>query len=285
MRPLKPRLLQGAATVAVVAAVLGYGVYRDRQFLTLDPPRPRYHLKDDTNRGVIVFVHGIAGRARTTWLNTTREPAVYWPDLIKADPAFAGFNIFLHEYYTPRAADGPSVDQLAEHMHDEFLSARLFEHDEIVFLTHGIGGLISKAFIVRYQKEYAPKTKLMFFYATPALGPDLANVFSLLTRTPDVGDVASIGESTDLADQLRKWINAGPQVPSYCAYEQVAWKSRARVVDIGSASAMCGKRLSGITADHEDIVKPRDTDDVRHKVFRTAFEEVHAKAGTFKTGP
>jgi pimeloyl-ACP methyl ester carboxylesterase len=277
----RKRLLVGMAIASSVLAALWLYVYwQDTRTLALDPPRPHYHTQANANTGVIVLVHGILGSGRSTWRNPTT--GTYWPDLLAKDPSFHGFNIFIHEYYTPRAADASSIDALADNMRDEFLDSRIFDHEEVILLVHSMGGLIARAFAFRYQKAYAAQIKLMFFYATPTLGSDIANVFALLTRNPQAAKMKSIKSADYLADQLRNWINAGPQIPSYCAYEELPLLPLGVIVNIGSAAALCGSRLSPITANHEDIAKPRDADDPIHKVFRTAFREVHETVETFR---
>jgi pimeloyl-ACP methyl ester carboxylesterase len=270
--------------LVAVAAVWVYLYRRDVRMLELDPPRSRYHGTRTDAKGVIVFVHGILGDSRSTWTNSANGK--YWPALIKADPAFLGFNVYINEFATPVVAPAMAIDALADNLHDHLLDARVFDHDEVIVLAHSMGGLISRAFASRYQK-YSSKIKLLFFYSAPTLGSDIANVFWLGTRNPQLGKMRVIESPDYLADQLRSWINAGPQIPTYCAYEELETFG-AIVVSIGSAAALCGignSRVSGIRANHIDIVKPRDPNDDIHIAFRNAFLQVHEKVETWRIPP
>jgi len=57
---------------------------------------PGYVVKrQDGAKRVLVLVHGLAGDGKSSWTSTN---GTYWPDLMKEDPAFNEFDIYIYQY-------------------------------------------------------------------------------------------------------------------------------------------------------------------------------------------
>src|SRR5271163_4677993 len=54
------------------------------------------YVRQDAKDSVIVFVHGVLGDSRSTWTNARTR--AYWPALMKDDPFFKDFDIFVIGY-------------------------------------------------------------------------------------------------------------------------------------------------------------------------------------------
>jgi pimeloyl-ACP methyl ester carboxylesterase len=91
------------------------------------------------NKGVIVFVHGAIGDAKSTWSDGTH----YWPAMLRDDPAFDGQNIYVYEYPSPALGRAFSVDQLADNMRLVLSTDGVLNHQSITFVSHSMGGLIA----------------------------------------------------------------------------------------------------------------------------------------------
>ncbi|HYK00673.1 MAG TPA: alpha/beta fold hydrolase [Thermoanaerobaculia bacterium] len=138
---------------------------------------------------VIVFVHGIFGDGRTTWTNTTT--GAYFPELLTADDAFAGASIWVHDFPSPKVAPSYSIDELADHLrrhlsHDNVLR----NHRDVVFVAHSMGGLVVRAFLLKYRDLLAPgRVPILYFFSTPTTGADIASYTRLLSTNPQLGDM------------------------------------------------------------------------------------------------
>jgi pimeloyl-ACP methyl ester carboxylesterase len=103
-----------------------------------------------TNRGVIIFVHGVTGNERTTWTSGNE----FWPSMLTRDSTFDGQNIYVYGYPSPRFNKALSIDELAENMRLVLETEDVLHHDEITFVSHSMGGLITRAFILKNEALY-----------------------------------------------------------------------------------------------------------------------------------
>lgn len=229
---------------------------------------------EPNNQGVIVFVHGILGNAVSTW--THAESKNYWPALLKEDPVFSGFNIYAYEYPTTLAKGNYSIDELAEDMRSDFNSNGVTRHSRIIIVAHSMGGLITRAYLLKYR-EVADKIDFIYFFGTPTTGSPGSTLGTIVSRNPQIGNMYPLERPDSALGPLQSaWLAAGFQIPSYCAYETVPTYGQ-MVVSRQSATNLCTKRLDPIAKNHLEIVKPRDRDDKPYKVFKEAFLEIEGK--------
>jgi pimeloyl-ACP methyl ester carboxylesterase len=214
---------------------------------------------------VIVFVHGVMGDGESTWTNGT----AYWPAMLASDDTFDGADIFTLSYPTSRWAT-LSVDELAEYMRLQLNSYGVVsDHKRIVFLAHSMGGVVTRAYLLK-NRDAATKTSFLYFYSTPSEGSQVAALASFLSRNPQFGNLKPIDADSYLANLLRQWLDAQYNIPSYCAYEKLPTYG-ASIVTFQSASALCTKPVDPIDENHIDIVKPKDAKAVSYLAFKAAY--------------
>lgn len=231
---------------------------------------PKYIREEEVNSGVIVFVHGVMGDGTSTWTNSISQQ--YWPRLIADDPTFSGFNIYVYEYPSPLFCESLSIDEVTENMRLFLDNDHIFKHKEVMFLSHSMGGLVTRSFLNKYR-EYAPQVKMLYFFGTPTNGAEISSVASFVSRNPQYGKMVPTKSDNYLADQMRSWLAAELGIPCYCSYETQDTHGQ-KIVDMASASSLCTKPLNPIPANHIDIVKPYDTRASSYIAFKNAFEEV-----------
>lgn len=216
---------------------------------------------------VIVFVHGVIGDAVSTW---TAKNGTYWPALLAKDPTFDGADIYVYSYATGYWGS-LSIDELAENMRADFVANGIAGYKKIIFLSHSMGGLITRAYLLK-TKEVAAHTLFAYFYSTPTTGSQIASLMKFLSSNPQFGKMRSLNAEDYLADVLRQWLAARYEFPSYCAYEkrQTAGFS---IVSMASAAALCTRALDPIDADHIDIVKPENQNSMSYMVFKAAYAD------------
>jgi len=236
---------------------------------TPGPSYPGYYWQEPGNKGVIVFMHGVLGAAEGTWTNKTT--GAFWPELVKTDPEFKGFDIYVYQFPTTLLKRSMSVDELSEDLRLELQNAKVFDHKEVIFVCHSMGGLITRSFLQKYQ-SYASKVPFIYFFSTPTEGSEIAGLAKWLSKNPQHGDMIPITDTNYLATQLRAWLAAQFPIASYCAYEDQATVGF-QVVPMRSAAALCNRPLTPISANHMEIVKPKGQDDKPHRALQNAFRQ------------
>ncbi len=237
------------------------------------------------NKGVIVFVHGAIGDAKSTWSNGTH----YWPAMLRDDPAFNGQNIYVYEYPSPILGKAFSVDQLADNMRLVLSTDGVLSHQSITFVSHSMGGLITRAFIVKYRQTVAPKIRLLYFFGTPTTGSPYATLAKLVSRNQQFGEMYPMSADTDsyLGVLQSNWLAANLGLKSYCGYETLPTYGLGIIVDRQSATNLCTERLDPIDADHIRIVKPSGSSSMSYRALKDAIQETApaGKLGAQKTKP
>jgi pimeloyl-ACP methyl ester carboxylesterase len=222
--------------------------------------------------GTIIFVHGIFGDRTSTWTNT--KTGAYFPGLVAKDPTFDHWNIYVAQYPTPRLNPGLSIDQLADNLRSDLESVGIFPGQDLIFVSHSMGGIVTRAFLTRYR-DYVPSVRFLYFFSTPTLGADIANwgkvtVELLGQNNSQLKDLERITSDSYLLIRLSDWLAAKFPFPSYCAYETKDTLG-IHVVDPGSATALATERVDPIDENHITIVQPKDSEAQAYKDFRNAF--------------
>jgi pimeloyl-ACP methyl ester carboxylesterase len=233
--------------------------------------------RDKPARRVIVFIHGIFGDGTSTWTNP--DNGAYFPALVKDDPAFAGVDIWVHDFPSPLLHRTYTVDELADHLRKYLNNDNVVSnHQELVFVCHSMGGLVARAYLLKYRNDVPPdRVRMLYFFSTPTTGSDLANLGSLISSNPQLADMRKL--TTYDPHTLGIWESQWSSSPyaqrpiSYCAYELLPTHG-VLVVERESARALCNTRSDPIRRDHIAIVKPADNvTDESYTAFRDAYRE------------
>ena len=221
-----------------------------------------------SNPGVIVFVHGVTGDDRETWSSGTH----FWPSMISRDPAFNGQNIYVYRYPSPRFGHTLSVDEVAENMRLMLKTDGVLNQSQITFVSHSLGGIVTRAFLVKYQREIAPKIRFLYFFATPTTGSHFAKLASFFSKNSQFKQLLPLDSDNYLGTLQSNWLAAGLRIKSYCAYETQPLHGQT-IVERASATNLCTEPLDPIEADHINIVKPTSPSSTSYRALKAAFEE------------
>jgi pimeloyl-ACP methyl ester carboxylesterase len=221
---------------------------------------------DSSSRGVIVFVHGIMGDERSTWTSGSS----YWPEMLTHDHTFDGQDIYLYHYPSPHLDRAFTIDEIAENMRLVLTADGVLQHTEITFVSHGMGGIVTRAYVLKYRQELVPKIRFLFFFATPTTGTPYARLGGLVSRNPQFKELYPMDADSYLAPLQSDWLAAGMKLRSFCAYETQPLYGQV-IVDRQSASNLCTEHLDPIDADHVSIVKPRDQNSTPYLALKDAF--------------
>lgn len=219
--------------------------------------------------GAVIFVHGLAGDARSTWTNSN---GTYWPALLATDPEFRSFDIYVFEYDTSFWAPCQSVPDVADALRRFTEDKRIFSrYDRVVFVAHSLGGVIVREFLIRFQSAIASKVPFVFYFGTPAGGSPLANALSRFTFCRQVDDLRSVDVNSLLQSQLAIWRNS-PELQKIKVQCGVETRTTFGLAVAPRASSELGCTDSeALPYPHVELVKPACAADDRHIALRNAF--------------
>ena len=247
---------------------------------TLSPDSFPFIRKAGKDR-LIVFVHGVLGDYRGTW---TADNGAYWPDLLKGDPKFNDYDIYTYGYSSPVLGASLTINELAEQMRLRFDDDRILaSYKSIVFLCHSMGGLVVRNYLLKYR-DAVSHVPMIYFFATPTVGSDVANIVQLFWQTPLGKLVGRFKSPNHQFDDLIPWKDgnyvanlalgfhaAHFKINKFCAYETRPTKG-IKIVSQISATYDCDERLDPMEADHPGIVKPADRNSPPYIAFRSAVD-------------
>jgi len=195
-----------------------------------------------SNRAVIIFVHGVTGDERSTWSSGDQ----YWPTMLTHDPAFNGQNIYLYRYPSPMLRKAFTIDEVADNMRLVLADDGVLRHDELTIISHSMGGVVTRGFLLKYR-YIVPKIRLLYFFATPTTGSPYAHLAGLVSGNPQFKELYPMQPDSYLSPLQSNWLAANFLLRSYCAYETQSLYGTI-IVDEASATHLCNQRLDPIDA-------------------------------------
>ncbi len=240
--------------------------------------RPRSAYRDR----VIVFVHGLHGD-RNSWRAAN---GVYWPDLVKTDPHFAYSDVDIVEYPSPASNGKMSSVQLADTLWNRLRLDHIWDHREVVFLAHSLGGILVEEMLLRHPAE-AAKVKFIVSYGTPHEGSTVARVASFYDKDPLLNDLSDASDNTFLTQLENSWrgSDAVNGIHRFCAYEAKDTtpedgfarylRPHTRVVSYFSATYGCDVTTppQEIREDHIHMIKPLNRASPAYDFFRRVYRD------------
>lgn len=232
------------------------------------------YVRKNGGKRVIVFVNGLFGDASSTWRN---DNGTYWPALITHDPDFNGVDVYVHSFQSPKLARAQQIEELAARLKDFLLTDRVLNYDEIVFIAHSMGGLVTRAFLLK-QRNRPQKTPMLYFFATPTAGANVTDIARHLSENPQLADMQPLSDGGYVKFLREEWLQTSDDsllnypnvIASFCAYELLdIW--HVRIVSELSATYLCNRSTRAVRADHIAIVKPAGYGDDPYVFFKAAY--------------
>ncbi|MEO5864348.1 MAG: hypothetical protein ABIQ79_04850 [Nitrospiraceae bacterium] len=238
-----------------------------------EPRLPGYVVKrQGITKRVLILVHGLTGNGKSSW---TSANGTYWPDLMRDDPVFQDFDIYVYQFETRLFGNCLPITDIANNMrvhlkNDDVLAG----HEQVVFMAHSMGGLVVRQFLLR-NREDANKIPLAMFFATPTAGSNMADIARLVSACAQVDDLRTIDVNSYLKSQQSDWLSSGlpEKIVSRCAFETKP-SGGFLTVDRSSATLLCSKDPEALPTDHSAAVKPNSTTDLSHIVVRNALKDL-----------
>jgi pimeloyl-ACP methyl ester carboxylesterase len=230
---------------------------------------------------VIVFVHGFHGD-RNTWRASN---GAYWPQLIQTDPHFQNSDVVVVEYPTPSRHGQYSTMQLSEIVWQKLKAQHVWDHSEVVFIAHSLGGIVTEEMLLNHPSD-AARVRFIVSYSTPHEGSFVANIAKTYDSDPLLTDLRDSNDNRFLMDLELKWrgSQAVSRIHRFCAYETLDTAAGAgigrylgahtRVVNYYSATYGCDTDTppQKIVADHIDIVRPAGRSSDAYAFFARVYQ-------------
>lgn len=226
----------------------------------------------------VVFVHGLDGHHRNTWM-TPGDESSYWPAWLCTD--FPAARVFSFAYPTVKHAwfqRALPLRSLAGNLVHQ-LALQGVGQRPVVWVVHSMGGLVVKALLVDTENDRCVRlwhaTQALCFMGTPHHGADMAE-----TLCSCLGGLARTGQSNleDLRSnapallalnrRLGYFFHSMPVAsrPAVVVYRETQPTAGIMIVQKDSADPKLeGAEVVDLPKDHIDLCKPQSRKDAPHQ--------------------
>lgn len=235
-------------------------------------------ISDNNKENLVLFVHGFTG-GKETWLTNSEGKRI--PDYLMEDhEIIENFDFAYFEYYTKfvdkidkahwlisylpffqkrKFKKNLSIDDIKDILYSN-IDINFNKYQNVVIIAHSMGGLISKAVILKLIKEGKNKINLFISLAVPHNGSGLANIGKLILNNPNFKDLSPLSNIID--NVSRDWIDTKNRnfIP-----KTIYFQGKNDIIVSNNSSSGYDSREKGIDYnivytddDHSSILQPRD---------------------------
>jgi pimeloyl-ACP methyl ester carboxylesterase len=249
------------------------------------PKVPSSHfVGPHAHRNLIVFVHGVLGDMDNTWENPQTHAS--WPAMLAAD--LTNFDVFVYGYLSPISTSASDIYELAGRLGTEVRDRGFFkDYDQIYFITHSMGGLITKRFVdtlnTPAERANLERIRLVVYISVPASGANAAALANWISGNPQFRSMDPRGardflQATegDWETLLRSRTPSSPFPLTFCAYETQPVGLLLVVPELYTAT-LSDANPEAFDYNHITIVKPSSTDDQVYRWVKARIVEASSK--------
>ncbi|MBG0568452.1 AAA family ATPase [Actinoplanes aureus] len=235
----------------------------------------------------VVFLHGLNGDGRKTWMRDVADPASFWPQWLAEDVEHVAVWTVHYDAWASRyLGHSMALEDRAKSVMDQLRNKRLGERP-LCFIAHSMGGLLVKEILMHSSqgrtefRTFARQTRGVVFLATPHTGSALATMLDTLPRavrqTPAVRDLRREDPHLrQLGDDYRDWVAESGL--KHKVYSEMHGKKGVLVVQPSSANpGLAGVPSIPVDADHAAICKPLNRDVAVYAGVRVFVESLVAE--------
>jgi hypothetical protein len=243
-----------------------------------------------THKRLVIFVHGVTSDSQHAWQNT--EAARSWPQMMASE--MTDYDVFLYGYLSPMIGSASGINETAVRMLSELKDRKLLDqYDEIFFVTHSMGGLVTKRMVnmLNTPANHAilEKIRLVLYVSVPAKGAQVAEIASWLSHNPQFKGMSPIDAADFLQSLDGDWgaiyrarSATEPFPRTYIAYEKLETDG-ILVVPRLYTSDLSDDTPIAFDKNHIDIVKPKDVTDPVYVWAKQRIKEADSFAVAPKT--
>ena len=126
--------------------------------------------------------------------------------MLAKDSSFDGEDVYV-QVSDLKARTSYTIDELAEDMRLDFAANGVLDHDKISFVSHSMGGLITRAYLIKYRDTVAKKVRSLHFFSTPTEGSPQAQLAKAVANSgnPQLGDMFPL-QSDNYSGTPSEWL-------------------------------------------------------------------------------
>ncbi len=249
----------------LISATVGWYAYTHSCPDVRVPKSHFVHEQTQGHRRVVIFVHGVLGDMDNTWVNPTTHRS--WPEMLSSDPAFSDYDVYVYGYFTPCNGSASNIYEIATRFGQQLKDDGFFRrYDEIHFVTHSMGGLITKMMLANLNTSHdfdeLQRVRSAVFIAVPSGGADLASMATWFSSNPqfknmDRNQAQALLQTIEgsWASIMRARDSTHPFPHSFVAYETKDLLTL-RIVPALYTSSISDTPPVAFDYDHVSIVKP-----------------------------
>jgi hypothetical protein len=259
-------------------------------------PEPHF-VGIPSHRNLIVFVHGVLGDMDNTWDNPVTHRS--WPAMLSED--LPDYDVFVYGYLSPLNGTASNIYEISVRMLQDFKDRQFFSrYDGIYFITHSMGGLITKramdSLSTAAERPNLQRVRLILYISVPSSGANSAALAKWISRNPQFASMDPSAAKDFLQSTEGDWEtllhNRTPSAPfprTFSAYEKLGVAGSVVVPDLYISYASDSVPVA-FDYDHIFIVKPsgKNTDIYRWAKARileaAAYPVTQAQADTLPGG-
>ena len=148
----------------------------------------------------LVFIHGLGGHERETWMHNPNDHSSLWPVWLGEDTKCDAWTLGYDAAISGWQDDAMPLPRQGTSVLDRLVNQAELAGRRLLLIGHSMGGLVIKTAIVHgmthgvaRQRELVGRIAGVVFVATPHGGSDLANLAKavgvLLRTNPQLGDM------------------------------------------------------------------------------------------------
>jgi len=257
---------------------------------------PVYEPVKATGKPRLVFIHGLDGDMRETWMADTKDEGMLWPRWVGEA---TGCPVWLLGYGAAKTrwkADAMALPRQATTVIERLSNEPKLLEGPLILIGHSLGGLVIKTALqhgmsrdVERHKGLARNIKGIAFVGTPHFGSKLATIAAwipFMRANPQVSDLQMDDANLETLNQyfLTLCADLGIKTRSFVETQPVrlpGWLGRllpgVTIVSPKSSEAhIPGEVCIPIEANHITICKPKDHDAAIHSSLIAFIREVEA---------
>lgn len=260
---------------------------------------PVYEPMKATGKPRVVFIHGLDGDIRKTWMANSKDQNTLWPRWIGEA---TGCPVWLLGYgaaWTRWKADTMPLPRQATAVIERLSNEPTLFEGPLILIGHSLGGLVIKTALqhgmsrdVERHRELARNIKGIVFVGTPHFGSSLASIAAwahLMRANPHMSDLRLDDAHLETLNQyfLKLRAELGFKTRTFMETQPVRlpWWLGGRllpgktiVTPMSSEAHIPGEVGIPIEADHITICKPKDSSAEIHLSLIAFIREVEATA-------
>lgn len=249
-----------------------------------------------TGKPHIVFIHGLDGDMRNTWMHDQSVETTLWPKWLGEDTQSPVWLVGYGAAMSRWKADAMALPKQASALLECLASEPGLSGKPLVLVGHSLGGLVIKTALkqgvgrdVERHRNVVHGVKGIAFVGTPHFGSKLASIassFRLLRANPQVSDLALddsyleelnqlvVKHLKDLSIKTRVYTETQPmRLPGILRWLPLG----ATVVSPSSSQPhIPGEAGTPVEADHRSICKPKDRSSGIYPSMKAFILEVEA---------